>query len=378
LAGNGIDPGGPRNPEVQVKAYWPATVSTLVAAAYILWRLANLGWEPIELFELGARFSEGREDGSPGYDGQFSYYIASDPDPDAVASKLDVPAYRFQRILYPLAARALAIGQEAWLPWSFVIVGLLALWGGTWAVARLMVDQSVNPWYSLSYGLWVGLVAPIGLGLGEPLAYGLAAGGWLARSRGRTIWSAMLFGLAVFAKETTIVFLIAALLAELMDRRRGRALTAYLLAVGAFIVWQGWLWITFGSPGLGSGGDMATSFEWIPFMGLFRIGSVSMAALGLFLLIFLPTIVLPTLWAVVVSARSLQKGLRSAEAWSLLGNGITVMILPFSTFREPLGLVRFASGLVLAVLLFSVSQKLMRPLRYSLFWSALLAILLSQ
>ncbi|MEE9216933.1 MAG: hypothetical protein V3U32_05790 [Anaerolineales bacterium] len=361
-----------------MKAYWPATVSTLVAAAYVVWRLANLGWEPIELFELGDRFSEGIEDGSPGYDGQFSYYIASNPDPEAAEPKLDVPAYRYQRILYPLAARTLAIGQEAWLPLSFVLVGLLALWGGTWAVARLLMDQMLNSWYSLSYGLWVGLVAPIGLGLGEPLAYGLAAAGWLARSRGSTVWSALLFGLALFAKETTIVFLAAVILAELTDQRRGRALVAYFAAAAAFAVWQVWLWITFGSLGLASGGDMATSFEWIPFMGLFRIGSVDMLALGLFLLIFLPTIVLPTLWAVIASVRSLLKGRRSAEAWSLLGNGIAIMILPFSTFREPLGLVRFASGLVLAVVLFSASQQLMRPLRYSLFWAALLVILLAQ
>lgn len=361
-----------------MKAYWPATVSTLVAGAYVIWRLANLGWQPIELFEIGTRFSEGVEDGSPGYDGQFSYYIASDPDPKAVEAKLDVPAYRYQRILYPLAARTLAIGVDAWLPWTLVLVGLLAQWGGTWAVARTLLDQAVNPWYSLSYGLWVGLVVSIGVGLGEPLAYGLAAGGWLARSRGRIVWSALLLGLAVFAKETTIIFLAAAILAELTEKRRSRALVAYFIAAGAFAAWQAWLWITFGSPGLGSGGDMATSFEWIPFMGLLRIGSVDMATLGLFLLIFVPTIVLPTLWAVIASARSLHKGIRSAEAWSLLGNGVAVMVLPFSTFREPLGLLRFASGLVLAVVLFSASQNLRRPLRYSLFWSALLAILLAQ
>jgi hypothetical protein len=361
-----------------VKAYWPAAASTLVAAAYVLWRLANLGWEPIELFEIGTRFSEGIEDGTPGYDGQFSYYIASELDPKAVETKLDVPAYRYQRILYPVVARTLALGLDAWLPWTLVIVGLLAHWGGTWAVARLLLDQTVNPWYSLTYGLWVGLVASIGLGFGEPLAYGLAAGGWLARSKGRTVWSALLLGLALFAKETTIVFLAAAILAELTDQPRGRALVAYFVAAAAFAAWQAWLWITFGTPGLASGGDMATSFEWIPFMGLFRIGSVDMLALGLFLLVFLPTIVLPTIWAVIASARSLLKGVRSAEAWSLLGNGIAIMVLPFSTFREPLGLLRFASGLVLAVILFSASQHLMRPLRYSLFWSALLAILLAQ
>lgn len=361
-----------------MKAFWPATVSTFVAAAYVAWRLANLGWQPVELFELGTQFTQGIEDGSPGYDGQFSYYIASNPAPDEVEPKLDVPAYRYQRILYPVAARLASVGSKALLPWSFVLVGLLAHWGGTWAVARVLLDKELSPWYSLSYGLWVGLVAPIGLGLGEPLAYGLAAGAWLLRSRDKVLWAALLFGLALFAKETTIVFLTAAIIAELTWQRRARALGAYLTAFAVFILWQGWLWRTFGSPGLASGGYMATPFEWIPFMGLLRIGSVDMLVLGLFLLIFLPTIVLPTIWAVVASVRSILRGTRTAEAWSLLGNGVAIMILPFSTFREPLGLVRFASGLVLAVILFSASQQLLRPLRYSLFWAALLAILVAQ
>lgn len=361
-----------------MSAYRPATVSTLVAAAYVVWRLSSLGWQPIELFELGTRYSQGIEAGSPGYDGQFSYYIASSPDPEQVEHKLDVPAYRYQRILLPIVARVMSIGSQAWIPWSLVIVGLLAHWAGTWAVARYLLDQALNPWYALSYGLWVGLVAPVGLGLGEPLAYGLAAVGWLARARGRAGWSALLFGLAVFAKETTIVFLFAAILAEWMEQRRGRVLGAYLASLIAFIGWQTWLWLTFGSPGLGSGGEMATPFEWIPFMGLFRIGSEGLLVLGVFLLMFLPTIVLPTIWAVFASLRSILRGMPSAEAWSLLGNGMAVMILPFSTFREPLGLVRFASGLVLAVILFSASQHLLRPLRYGLFWSALLAILLAQ
>jgi len=361
-----------------MRAFWPATISTLAAAAYVVWRLASLGWAPIELFELGTRFSQGIEGGSPGYDGQFSYYIASNPDPKEVGPKLDVPAYRYQRILFPLSARLMSMGVEAWLPWTLVIAGLLAHWGGTWAVARFLLDRVLNPWYALSYGLWVGLVAPIGVGLGEPLAYGLAAGGWLLRARGRVVWSALLLGLALFAKETTIIFLAAALLAELTGQRRTRPLVAYLASLVVFIAWQAWLWRTFGSPGLGSGGDMATSFEWIPFMGLFRIGSVDMLALGLFLIMFLPTIVLPTIWAVAVSVRSMLRGMSSAETWLLLGNGIAVMALPFSTFREPLGLVRFASGLVLAVILFSASQRLLRPLRYSLFWSALLAILVAQ
>jgi hypothetical protein len=64
------------------------------------------------------------------------------------------------------------------------------------------------------------------------------------------------------------------------------------------------------------------------------------------------------------------------------------MALPFSTFREPLGLVRAADGLVLAVMLYSSGQyaaaqpgnrkRWLRPVRLALFWIPLLAILLNR
>ena len=361
-----------------MKRVWPATVATLIAAAYVAWRLANLGWDPVALFEIGTRFSEGDPNGSEGYDGQFSYYIASDPDPATVAEQLDVPAYRYQRILFPLLSRLASFGSQALLPWAMLLGGLAAHWVGTWSVASFLEDHDQSPWYSMSYGLWVGLVAPIGIGLGEPLAYALASGGWLLRSRQRPMASAILLGMAVFAKETTLVFLAAAILAEALGERRRGALGAYLVAVAAFGAWQLWLESIFGSFGIASGGAMATGFELIPFMGLFRIGSVSPQALLLFLAIFLPTIVLPTIWAAVASIRRILAGSRTGETWSLLANSLAIMVLPFSTFREPLGVVRFASGLVLAVVLFSAVEDLARPLRYSLFWSGLLVILVSQ
>jgi hypothetical protein len=59
-------------------------------------------------------------------------------------------------------------------------------------------------------------------------------------------------------------------------------------------------------------------------------------------------------------------------------NGAVIAFLPFSTFREPLGLVRIADGLVLAVLVFSASEDRLRPLRFALFWSAMLVMLISR
>jgi hypothetical protein len=45
-------------------------------------------------------------------------------------------------------------------------------------------------------------------------------------------------------------------------RTRRRRLSI-VIGLAAFLVWQAWLWRTFGEPGIGSGGAMSTGFELI-------------------------------------------------------------------------------------------------------------------
>lgn len=356
-----------------------ATLCTLVAALYVVWRLSAVNWDPVGIFELGSRYAEADPQGTEGYDGQFTYFIAVEPDPDQVAQRLDVPAYRYQRILLPLSARLLALGQAMWIPWAVIGVTLAAHWVGTWAVAGLMADRGASPWLALGYGLWVGTIAPAGIGLSEPLAYGLVAAGLLALiDHRRSLLGVALLGLAGFAKETSLIFLAAVLAAELSGRRGRRQLAAIGLAIAGHLLWQLWLLGRFGAIGIGSGGAMATGFEWIPFLGLLRIGAVSLPALALYLLVFGPSVVIPSVWGVWNGLRDWLRRRRGVEVYALLGNGLAVMALPYSTFREPLGIVRLADGLVLAVLLYAATRRQRRPLRYSLLWSAWLALLLAR
>jgi hypothetical protein len=360
----------------------------LIGALYAGWRLAEANWDPLALAELGTRYALGEPDGSPGYDGQFNYYIASTLSPQAVVEHLDVPAYRYQRILYPLLARLLALARPAWIPWTLLGLNLIAHALGTAALAAYLEGKGLRGWYALSYGLWVGLIAPVGLDLNEPLSFALVIAGWLLLERRRPLAAAACLGLALFAKETALIFWFAALAAALLTSR-DRRLRAGLAAGGlAFAGWQLWLLTQFGRIGLGSGGDMATPFEWLPFMGLWRIGTVNPRALVLFLIIFGPTVVGPAVWGAIASLRTLVAGSRSPSEFGLLFSSAAIMALPFSTFREPLGLVRAADGLVLAVMLYASGQYAaaqagnrkhwLRPVRLALFWIPLLAILLNR
>src|SRR5258708_1360963 len=157
---------GPRRGPLWLR---PAVLLAALLVVYTGLLLVQNAFNPTALAKIGDGFVNGRPiDKLEGYDGQFSYWLAIDPSPAAAGSHFDVPAYRYQRILYPLLARALALCQSALVPWTLILVNLLAQVAGTLAVEAWLKAHAVSSWYALTYGLWVGLVAAIRLDLNEP------------------------------------------------------------------------------------------------------------------------------------------------------------------------------------------------------------------
>jgi hypothetical protein len=362
-------------PEAARRWFSPAAVVAACLGLYIAAALALNGWDAAEMARLGLRYRAGDTLAQPPYDGQFAYYIALDP--AGAAPYLDVPAYRYQRILLPLAARVLALGQSGLMPWTLLIINLGAQVAGTWAFGELLAAYGASRWYAIVFGLWAGSVYAVRLALAEPLAYGLAAGALLASRRGREGWAAVLYGLALFAKETTLLFVAAHLawLALHGDWRGVARLAA--VAVLPFAAFQLCLLAWFGRVGLGSGGDLSTPFEIIPFMGLLRIGAINSRALALFAAILGPLVVWPTVWGLVAAARRLWQRDFSLAAMALAANAGFIPFTPFSTFREPLGMLRLATGLVMALVLFGAYRRSRRVLNYSVLWLAALAFLIN-
>ncbi len=318
-----------------MKARWPVLVCLLLALGYSAWRLAATGWDPAGLAELGTRFTQADPAGTEGYDGQFAYYIALEPNPRVVDVYLDVPAYRYQRILLPILAWVLALGEAGAVGWTLWLVNLAGFVLGVWALASWLSDRGESTAYALAFGLWVGYFGGVALDLSEPLAYGLAAAGWLAAARQRFAVSGCLFAAAMLAKETAGVLWAAAWLGLLLDRRAGAGPRLWLTMSGA--IWAGWqlgLWAIFGQPGVGSGGAYATSFEWIPFMGLARVAGVDMRVFLLYLVVFGPAVLAPTLWGLWAGLSRWRAGDRQADTLALVLNAAVIVYLPFRRFES--------------------------------------------
>ena len=149
-----------------------------------------------------------------------------------------------------------------------------------------------------------------------------------------------------------------------------------VMAAGPFVLWQGVLWLWLGQPGVGSGGAGATPFELIPFGGLLRTFEAGWQAFALFALIMVPLAVLPSLWGLWASARDIYRRQWHPRTCALLANALEIPFLPFSTFREPLAMLRFLSPLVAMTILFGGLKRSRRALTYSLFWLASVVFLL--
>lgn len=323
---------------------------------------------PLEFVWPGSRFDPTLYSRDPeGYDGQFVYYIARDL--TGAARYLDVPAYRYQRIIYPLLAWAGSLGgQPALLPWVMVAINVAALAIGTALLEWLLAQEKASPWYALSYGLFAGVFVAVRFSTTEPLAYGLALAALVAAQRGSVTGFTFFMAVAILTKETAIFFGIGYGLYFLLQRRWLAALLLGIFTTLPFAALQIVLYSVFGSMGIGSGGAMATPFEVIPFMGIWRAAGYGAGALLLTAVIAVPGAMLPTLWALWRSLGDLRARRADSYVCLLLANALIMPFVPFSTYREPFGILRFMPGLVICVLLYSARRRLRRPLRYSFLW----------
>jgi hypothetical protein len=346
-------------------------VAAVLCLAYCISIVRYTGGDPLALVTIGTRFSEGRADGTEGYDGQFNYYIIRDP--GTAARYIDVPAYRFQRILLPALGIVLSFGQTALIPWALLVIGVISLAAGTALMEHLLVQHGVSRWYALVYPLSIGIFGSVRLSLSEPLAYALVLGGMVLAQRERWLPSAVVFALAALAKETTLLIPAGYGLYLLYKRQWGTALLFGGVTLAPFVVWQAILYAQFGAFGVGSGGAQATPFEVVPFAGVARIltdapPDARLALLLIFGLVVGVFVLVPTLWGLRRCWHDWRAGMLTPYTFVLFTTSAIMPFVPFSTYREPLGILRFIVGLQIAVVLYAAQAHNARVLRNSTIW----------
>ena len=280
-----------------------------------------------------------------GYDGQFFLYIARDP--DGAVPYLDNASYRYGRIVYPLAARGLALGRQEAIPLALIVLSLLAVAVGTWAIAAWLRRERFPEWFALLYAAFPGVFFGVWRDLSEPLAYSLAALALLAfdgdRPR-RIALSAVLFSVAILTREGAAVFALvwAASLAV-----QGRRLRATLFAIGSLLPYLAYRFV-FLDEWLGNAGlPEKLRPTPVPFGGIghyFPWGGVELQRVY--------AVLVPGTFCVALAVVALARGARAPAVWALLANALLfVVFLPAAAYEDYASAGRISTGVFLAFLL---------------------------
>jgi len=248
----------------------PLLVTAVFIAFYVYFRLAAAGFDPSVFVCAGDKLANPQMvpkglhvmSDSWGYDGTQYYRLALDPFTSKridFGIKLDNPAYRQQRILYPLLAWALSLGRPELVPSALVLINWLALsilGGIAGAYARWLGRHAL---WGLPVPLYPGFILSLTRDLTEILEVTLLVAGLLLVARKKEWAGVACLSLAVLAKETALLAAVGLLLVEAaraLSSREWRPKTWALYATPGIVLvaWQALLRARWGSWAVAGGG----------------------------------------------------------------------------------------------------------------------------
>ena len=295
--------------------------------------LATHDWDPRFFATRGPQWQRHDPGLQKQSDGTIFFEFATDPAGAAVR----FPRFRTARILYPVTAHVLALGRAALVPWTLVMINILAIVLGTEVVHRLLERRGLPSWPALAYGGWGGLGLALLHDTSEPLAYLCVLLGVVWQERGYGVLGGVAFLGALLARETTVLFIVPYLLLGGHECRR----TRWTIALAVFAAWGGWLLTV---DAIGFGPRSPEPLPLLPLTGYRLTRTLDLPATLVYL-------VAPSLIAIGPALWQLQRRPADAALWAVTLNALIVLWLPPRTAELLWHSGRIATGLVVAILL---------------------------
>jgi len=346
----------------------PSIIVAIFYIFYLIGQLSIQNYDPKSFIFIGTRWLNNDPKGSSGYDGQFFYYIAKYLF-DTPIHMIDVPSFRFQRILYPLLIRIFSLGNYDLMPWVMIFINIGAIVIGTEVLDRLLRLKGLNPWYSLIYGLFIGQLWCVRRDLAEPLTYMLLLLAIYSYARKSPKLSVTFFILSLFAKESAILFVAGYIASFLMQRKFKNAISFSILILTPFLFYQLFLWNLFGTFGFirSVGLELTYILKIIPFYGLYEhFERQSILLPELLNITFL--IIIPSLLACILTVVKLFKREFEPAVFYLLFNALFLIFLQKNSYNGIVAYSRLTTKFVTSFIIFSAMTKNQRLLNFSLIW----------
>ncbi len=304
-----------------------------------------------------------------GYDGIWFYRLAIDPFTRVQAAhgiRIDNPAYRQQRIGYPLIVWMLSLGNARWIPALLVAVNIVAATVMAAFAGAFARRFGWNAMWGVIVPLYPGFVLTFSRDLAEIVAAMFAMGAIWALASRRNAAAAILLTCAVLTRETTLLLAVALaaawLIEKLMRRERRIGVVTFAVPIIVYTFWQIFLAFRWGVSPLRAG---APARE-LPFVEFARfLAAASYRRDHLERLYFLESLFLA---AVVITIVLVWRRSHAPLEWRLawLGYLAIFSILPHTIWLEDFGFLRIFADL------FVVSAALIIPSFPSARWFTLL------
>ena len=175
-----------------------------------------------------------------GHDGKYFFVQANDPlvlEPEENIAVIDRPLYRSQRMFYPVLAGGGGLFSADVIVWSLIIVNLIAMGMGSWAVAHLAVEMGGSAWWGLAFVLNIGFISEMNIDGAGVVAAAAAFGAVVLLMKHRLGWAIALLAIAVLSREA---MLIAAAGSAFWLWRKGERRQSLLVAgipLAAVVLW---------------------------------------------------------------------------------------------------------------------------------------------
>lgn len=278
-----------------------------------------------------------------GHDGKFFFVQANDPlllEPEKNAEILDRPLYRSQRMLYPILAGGGGLLSAPIIVWTLIVVNVLALAAGSWAVGSIAARHGLSPWWGLAFLFNAGLLSELYLSGAGILAMALACLGALALEEDRPGLAGAAFVAAALTREAMLLFVGSLAIVWLIRRKT----VPWLIAAPAGLSVLGWaVYVRLRIPSVPEI-DQIQELTLLPFSGLFQALTSGRAGLADYLVIAL------FLWLMVwVPMRAAKSA--SYLTWGAAGFALLAPFLTVFVWQRSFDISRALAPLVTAVLI---------------------------
>lgn len=277
-----VEPGSEKPRLCTRKSFVPRLVNVsivlVIYGAFVLAKLAVYDFDPTSFVVAGDAFVDVKalqdplivHKNSDGYDGQFYYSLAITPLPNSAHNagiRLDNPAHRQQRILYPLLAFLISLGGSGRTAGAMIVVNMFGL--VLLAVFATLIIERLD--VKTAWALLIPFLPVCVLALSRDLteitaAWFALAGLYFCINRKFKV-SSLFFAAAVLARETTLIFPAAVISAALIDKRaRDWQLWPIAMPFAVYAIWQAYLCVQWGITPLQANSSTLT----FPLLGLFE------------------------------------------------------------------------------------------------------------